>query len=79
MGSRTESRAIGAIAKLQTEGALDGKGQVEYIPLDISTPSQAEYGAKEVMRRTDRLDLMGEPEFRCHSCRMLTSFSYISK
>lgn len=60
MGSRNESRATGAIAQLKAEGVLEGKGQVVYLPLDLSTPAQARAGAEEFMRRENRLDVLGE-------------------
>ncbi|KAG8864655.1 hypothetical protein FRB96_005160 [Tulasnella sp. 330] len=59
LGSRSESRATGAIAQLRAEGYLDGtKGRVIWLPLDISTPASARAGAEEFSRRETRLDIL---------------------
>ncbi|KAG8982499.1 hypothetical protein FRB93_008017 [Tulasnella sp. JGI-2019a] len=59
MGSRTESRAAAAIAQLQAEGFLaEGKGQVEWLPIDLSTPASTKLAAEEFLKRETRLDIL---------------------
>ncbi len=62
MGSRNESRATGAIARLEATGALSGPnaGQVVWLPLDLGTPELAQRGAEEFLKRETRLDVLGE-------------------
>lgn len=58
LGARNESRATGALARLKTEGIPDGR--VEWLPLDLATPSTTRAGAKEFLGRATRLDILGE-------------------
>lgn len=62
MGARNESRATGAIARLEAEGALSGgnAGKVIWLPLDLATPESAKRGAEEFLRRETRLDILSE-------------------
>lgn len=61
LGARNESRATGALAKLKAEGVLGapGAGKVEWLPLDVATPSTTKMGAEEFLRRATRLDILG--------------------
>ncbi|KAG8997604.1 hypothetical protein FRB94_003311 [Tulasnella sp. JGI-2019a] len=60
MGARNESRATGAIAKLQAQGYLDGPnaGEVVWLKLDLATPEAAKSSAQEFLRRETRLDVL---------------------
>ena len=59
MASRNESRATGAIAQLRAEGALDGKGQVEVLKLDLASPESIKAAAEEFTTKEKRLDVLG--------------------
>lgn len=61
LGARNESRATGALAKLKSEGVPDGR--VEWLPLDLATPSTTKAGAEEFLRRAKRLDILGESRY----------------
>ncbi|KIO32210.1 hypothetical protein M407DRAFT_66909 [Tulasnella calospora MUT 4182] len=58
MASRNESRATGAIAQLTAEGALDGKGQVEWLKLDLSSPESINAAVEEFQKKERRLDVL---------------------
>lgn len=61
MGARDESRATGAIAQLKAEGALvEGKGEVIWLKLDLSTPESTKAAADDFLKREERLDILGE-------------------
>ncbi|KAG8867626.1 hypothetical protein FRB98_004083, partial [Tulasnella sp. 332] len=62
VGTRNESRATGAIAKLRANGYLDspGAGEVLSFELDLSTPERARRAAKEFMQRETRLDVLNK-------------------
>jgi len=56
LGARDESKATGAIAKLEAEGL--GRGQVVWLRVDYSDPRWAKAAAEEFMRREARLDIL---------------------
>ncbi|KAG8879218.1 hypothetical protein FRB98_005786 [Tulasnella sp. 332] len=59
MGSRSESRATGAMSQLKAEGYLEGtKGEVVWQKLDISKPALARASAEEFLQRETRLDIL---------------------
>ncbi|KAG8902657.1 hypothetical protein FRC01_009519 [Tulasnella sp. 417] len=58
MASRNESRATGAIAQLEIEGALSGKGQVEWLKLDLSSPESINAAVEEFQKKEKRLDVL---------------------
>lgn len=58
MGARNESRATGAIAKLESEGLLQ-KGQVVWLKLDLTTPASTRAAAEDFLKRESRLDILG--------------------
>ncbi|KAG8863091.1 hypothetical protein FRB96_009271 [Tulasnella sp. 330] len=59
MGARNESRATAAIAQLKADGFLEGEtGQVQWLPLDLSTPASTKRGAEELIKREGRLDIL---------------------
>jgi len=57
LGARDESKATGAIAKLQAEGL--GRGQVVWLRVDLSDPRLTKVAAEEFMNRESRLDVLG--------------------
>lgn len=60
MGARNESRATGAISKLEAEGYLAGPdaGEVVWLDLDFSSPARVRRGAEELLKRETRLDIL---------------------
>ena len=65
MASRNESKATGAIAKLQHEGLEPGNGQVIFHHLDLANPRDAKKSAEEFIKRETRLDVLGELRVSC--------------
>ena len=58
LGARNEERAKAAIERLiNGKGGL-GTGQVEWLRLDLSTPSSALRGAQEFLSKEQRLDVL---------------------
>lgn len=57
LGARNESKALAAMARLK-EGTGDVQGQVEWLKLDLSTPSTTRAGAEDFIRRETRLDIL---------------------
>jgi NAD(P)-dependent dehydrogenase (short-subunit alcohol dehydrogenase family) len=57
LGARDESKATGAIAKMQAEGL--GRGQVVWFKVDFSDPRLAQKAAEEFTNRESRLDILG--------------------
>lgn len=61
MGARNESRATGAIAQMKAEGVLDaGKGQVEWLNLDLSTVTSSRAAGEMFMQQEKRLDILSK-------------------
>lgn len=67
MASRDESKATGAIRKLQEELSAKGLnlggpgvGSVKFLKCDISSPVSAKAAASEFMARETRLDVLSE-------------------
>lgn len=56
LGARDESKATGAIAKLQAEGL--GQGQVVWLKVDFSDPRLAKKAAEEFIDCESRLDIL---------------------
>jgi NAD(P)-dependent dehydrogenase (short-subunit alcohol dehydrogenase family) len=56
LAARNESRATGAIAKLEADGL--GSGEVHWLKLDLSDPRTAKSAAEEFRKREQRLDLL---------------------
>lgn len=56
LGARDESKATGAIAKLQAEGL--GQGQVVWLKVDFSDPRLAKRAAEEFIDCESRLDIL---------------------
>lgn len=68
MATRNESRATGAIAKLEAEGVLkERNGSVVWLKLDLLDPASVKASAEELMRRETRLDILGESNQKTHS------------
>jgi NAD(P)-dependent dehydrogenase (short-subunit alcohol dehydrogenase family) len=63
LGARDESKATGAISKLQAEGL--GRGQVVWLKVDFSDPRLAKKAANEFMHRESRLDILGKALSLC--------------
>lgn len=56
MGARHEGCVTAAIARLKSEGVLEGEhgGHVIWLSLDLSTPISTERGAEEFLRLETR-------------------------
>ena len=63
LAARNESRATGAIARLEQEGLQPGDGEVIWLKLDLSDPRDAKKAAEEFLKREKRLDILGELYF----------------
>lgn len=63
LAARNESRATGAIARLEHEGLQPGDGEVIWLKLDLSDPRDAKKVAEEFLKREKRLDILGELYF----------------
>ncbi|KAF8156639.1 hypothetical protein B0H34DRAFT_658150 [Crassisporium funariophilum] len=60
LAARNESRAIGAIARLEHEGLGPGNGQVVWLKLDLCDPREAKKAAEDFLTRENRLDVIGD-------------------
>ncbi|KAF8804455.1 NAD(P)-binding protein [Phlegmacium glaucopus] len=58
LAARNESRATGALAKLDQEGLEPGNGEVIWLKLDLSDPRDAKEAAEEFLKREKRLDVL---------------------
>ncbi|KAJ7134692.1 NAD-P-binding protein [Mycena epipterygia] len=56
LAARNESKAIGAIAKLEHEGL--GTGEVVFLKLDLADPRMAKKSAQEYLSKEKRLDIL---------------------
>jgi NAD(P)-dependent dehydrogenase (short-subunit alcohol dehydrogenase family) len=60
LGARNESRATGALAKLEHEGLGPGNGKVIWLKTDFGDIRSAKAAAEEFLKREGRLDILGE-------------------
>ena len=60
MGARDESKATGALARLEAEGLGPGNGTVHWLKLDLSDPKIAQEAAKDFLKKETRLDILSE-------------------
>jgi NAD(P)-dependent dehydrogenase (short-subunit alcohol dehydrogenase family) len=58
LAARDESKATGALARLDAEGLGPGNGKVVWLKLDFSDPKTAKEGAEEFLKRETRLDIL---------------------
>lgn len=58
LGARDESKATGALAKLEQEGLGPGNGQVIWFKVDYGNPRLAKKAAEEFLKRESRLDIL---------------------
>ncbi|TDL16838.1 NAD-binding protein [Rickenella mellea] len=58
LAARNESRATGAISRLEAEGLGPGNGKVEWLKLNLSDPKQAKAAAEEVLAKEMTLDIL---------------------
>jgi NAD(P)-dependent dehydrogenase (short-subunit alcohol dehydrogenase family) len=65
LAARNESKAIGAIAQLETEGLGPGFGQVNWLKFDLMDPRKAKAAAEEFLSKETRLDILGGCQVRC--------------
>ena len=56
MGARTESKAREAIASIKSQGVNDV--DIEYLPLDLTSFPSIKSAADQVIRKSDRLDIL---------------------
>ena len=58
LGVRDESRATGALARLEAEGLGPGNGSVHWLKLDLNDPKIAQEAAREFIKKEKRLDIL---------------------
>jgi len=58
MASRNEEKCKAAIERLQKESLEPGKGQVEFLKLDLVDPRGAKQSAEDFMTKEERLDVL---------------------
>ncbi|KAF9465090.1 NAD-P-binding protein [Collybia nuda] len=58
LGARNESKATGALARLEQEGLGPGNGQVIWFKVDFSDPRLAKEAAEAFLKRESRLDIL---------------------
>lgn len=67
LGARDESKATGAMARLEKEGLGPRYGEVVWLKVDYSDPRSAKQAASEFMRREKRLDVLSRLRSALHS------------
>ena len=58
LGARDESKATGALARLEAEGLGPGNGTVEWLKVDLSDPKVAQEAARKFVEKETRLDIL---------------------
>ncbi|KAF9003235.1 NAD-P-binding protein [Cyathus striatus] len=58
LAARNESKATGAIARLEHEGLGPGNGEVIWLKLDLSDPRDVKTSAEDFLKREERLDIL---------------------
>ncbi|KAI0360523.1 NAD-P-binding protein [Trametes cingulata] len=58
IGARSEERAKAAIERLRAEGLEPGKGEVEWLELDLGDPRKAKQSAETFLTKEKRLDIL---------------------
>lgn len=61
MGARSEEKAREAIKTFETVHAgIKGKGKMQWLPLDLTSPIDVQKSADEFLKSATRLDILGE-------------------
>ena len=71
LGARNEQKARDAIQKLREEDLGPGNGEVEWLKVEFSDPTEARRAAEVFGKKETRLDVIGE-KFILPPCRSLT-------
>ena len=79
MGARNESKATGALARLEHEGLGPGYGEVIWLKADFGEMRGAKAAALEFLEREERLDVLGEVPFLLLVVLLLTHTSTYSE
>jgi hypothetical protein len=75
-GTRDETKAMGALAKLTEEGLCPGNGQVLWFSFDFSDPRLAKKAAEEFLKRETRLDILSMLSLIIASAKTLINSFY---
>jgi NAD(P)-dependent dehydrogenase (short-subunit alcohol dehydrogenase family) len=58
MGPRSDSRAHDAMRRLEEEGL--GKGEVEYLKMDLASLKDSKRAAEDFLSKERKLDILGQ-------------------
>ena len=58
MGARNKAKAMAALAELEKEGI--GRGQVEFLNVNLADPRWAKAAAEDFLTKETRLDILGD-------------------
>ena len=60
LAARSESKATGAIARLEAEGLAPGNGRPIFHKLELDHPKDAKASAEAFLKKENRLDILSE-------------------
>ncbi len=60
LAARNESRATGALSRLDAEDLGPGNGEVVWLKLDLSDPKAARQSAEAFLQKEQRLDILSQ-------------------
>ena len=67
IAGRNEARVQAAIARLEDEGLGPGNGELQWLELDLESPSKIRSFASVFLERESRIDVLGKPQiYRCN-------------
>jgi NAD(P)-dependent dehydrogenase (short-subunit alcohol dehydrogenase family) len=59
LAARSEEKAVHAIRRMEEEGMGERKGELVWLPIDLTDPRKAKAAAEWFVKRESRLDILG--------------------
>lgn len=59
LAARSEEKAEHAIGRMEMEGMGEHKGELVWLPIDLTDPRKAKAAAEWFVKRENRLDILG--------------------
>lgn len=59
LAARSEEKAEYAIGRMEQEGMGERKGELVWLPIDLTDPQKAKAAAEWFIKRESRLDILG--------------------
>ena len=60
LAARSEEKAKHAIGRMEKEGMGERKGELVWLPIDLTDPHKAKAAAEWFIQRESRLDILGK-------------------